>query len=145
MAASSGAVGVGIIGAGNISDQYLTHLSSFPDVRVIAIGDLLEDRAKAQAERYGVPHAGGIDLVLNDPDVDIVVNLTIPAVHVEVSLAIIAAGKHVWTEKPIGIDREESLRLLTAADAAGLRVGEPCSPRAATDATGPNTCTSADT
>ena len=120
---SSGAVGVGIIGAGNISDQYLTHLSSFPDVRVIAIGDLLEDRAKAQAERYGVPHAGGIDLVLNDPDVDIVVNLTIPAVHVEVSLAIIAAGKHVWTEKPIGIDREESLRLLTAADAAGLRVG----------------------
>lgn len=120
---SSGAVGVGIIGAGNISDQYLTHLSSFPDVRVIAIGDLLEDRAKAQAERYGVPHAGGIDLVLNDPDVDIVVNLTIPAVHVEVSLAIIAAGKHVWTEKPIGIDREESQRLLTAADAAGLRVG----------------------
>ncbi|MGU3645764.1 Gfo/Idh/MocA family protein [Microbacterium sp. C23T] len=120
---SSGAVGVGIIGAGNISDQYLTHLSSFPDVRVIAIGDLLEDRAKAQAEKYGVPHAGGIDLVLNDPDVDIVVNLTIPAVHVEVSLAIIAAGKHVWTEKPIGIDREESQRLLTAADAAGLRVG----------------------
>lgn len=120
---SSGAVGVGIIGAGNISDQYLTHLSSFPDVRVIAIGDLLEDRAKAQASTYGVPRAGGIDLVLNDPDVDIVVNLTIPAVHVEVSLAIIAAGKHVWTEKPIGIDREESQRLLTAADAAGLRVG----------------------
>jgi predicted dehydrogenase len=120
---SSGAVGVGIIGAGNISDQYLTHLSSFPDVRVIAIGDLLEDRAKAQAEKYGVPHAGGIELVLNDPDVDIIVNLTIPAVHVEVSLAIIAAGKHVWTEKPIGIDREESQRLLTAADAAGLRAG----------------------
>ncbi|MDR7188520.1 putative dehydrogenase [Microbacterium sp. BE35] len=120
---SSGAVGVGIIGAGNISDQYLTHLSRFPDVRVIAIGDLLEDRAKAQAEKYGVPHAGGIELVLNDPDVDIIVNLTIPAVHVEVSLAIIAAGKHVWTEKPIGIDREESQRLLTAADAAGLRVG----------------------
>lgn len=120
---SSGAVGVGIIGAGNISDQYLTHLSSFPDVRVIAIGDVLEDRAKAQAATYGVPHAGGIDVVLNDPDVDIVVNLTIPAAHVEVSLAIIAAGKHVWTEKPIGIDREDSQRLLTTADAAGLRVG----------------------
>ncbi|WP_374976855.1 Gfo/Idh/MocA family protein [Microbacterium trichothecenolyticum] len=120
---SSGAVGVGIIGAGNISDQYLTHLSSFPDVRVIAIGDVLEDRAKAQAATYGVPHVGGIDVVLNDPDVDIVVNLTIPAAHVEVSLAIIAAGKHVWTEKPIGIDREESQRLLTTADAAGLRVG----------------------
>jgi predicted dehydrogenase len=123
MAASSAAVGVGIIGAGNISDQYLTHLSSFPDVRVIAIGDLIEDRAKAQASTYGVPHAGGVDVVLNDPDIDIVVNLTVPAVHVEVSEAIIAAGKHVWTEKPIGIDREESQRLLKTADAAGLRVG----------------------
>ena len=123
MAAASAPVGVGLIGAGNISDQYLTHLTSFPDVRVLAIGDLLEDRARAQAEKYGVPRAGGVDVVLGDPDIEIVVNLTIPAVHVEVSEAIIAAGKHVWTEKPIGIDREESQRLLATADAAGLRVG----------------------
>ena len=123
MAATSTPVGVGLIGAGNISDQYLTHLTSFPDVRVLAIGDLLEDRARAQAEKYGVPRAGGVDVVLGDPDIEIVVNLTIPAVHVEVSEAILAAGKHVWTEKPIGIDREESQRLLATADAAGLRVG----------------------
>ena len=123
MAAANAPVGVGIIGAGNISDQYLTHLTSFPDVRVLAVGDLLEDRARSQAEKYGVPRGGGVELVLNDPDIDIVVNLTIPAVHVEVSEAIIAAGKHVWTEKPIGIDREESQRLLSKADAAGLRVG----------------------
>ncbi len=121
--ATTGPFGVGIIGAGNISDQYLTNLTQFPDVRVIAIGDLLEDRAREQAAKYGVPHAGGIDVVLGDPDIDIVVNLTIPAVHVEVSEAIIAAGKHVWTEKPIGVDRESSLRLLEKADAAGLRVG----------------------
>lgn len=118
-----GPVGVGLIGAGNISDQYLIHLSSFPDVRVLAIGDLVEDRARAQASKYGVPRAGGVDLVLDDPDIEIVVNLTIPAVHVEVSEAIIAAGKHVWTEKPIGIDRDESQRLLATAHAAGLRVG----------------------
>ncbi|MFJ4999545.1 Gfo/Idh/MocA family protein [Microbacterium sp. NPDC088619] len=123
MAIGNGPVGVGIIGAGNISDQYLSNLTTFPDVRVIAIGDLLEERAKAQAEKYGVPRAGGVDLVLNDPEIDIVVNLTIPAVHVEVSEAIIAAGKHVWTEKPIGVSRDESLRLLKKADAAGLRVG----------------------
>lgn len=61
--------------------------------------------------------------MLDDPEIDIVVNLTIPAVHVEVSEAIIAAGKHVWTEKPIGVSREESRRLLEKADAAGLRVG----------------------
>ena len=123
MAGSTGPVGVGIIGAGNISDQYLTNLTTFPDVRVIAIGDVLEDRAREQAARYGVPNAGGVDVVLSDPDIEIVVNLTIPAVHVEVSEATIAAGKHVWTEKPIGVDRESSLRMLEKADAAGLRVG----------------------
>ncbi|NLP84516.1 Gfo/Idh/MocA family oxidoreductase [Microbacterium sp. CFH 90308] len=116
-------VGVGLIGAGNISDQYLRNLTGFPDVRVLAVGDLLEDRARAQAAKYDVPRAGGVDVVLDDPDIDIVVNLTIPAVHVEVSEAILAAGKHVWTEKPIGIDRDESQRLLSKADAAGLRVG----------------------
>lgn len=116
-------VGVGLIGAGNISDQYLRNLTSFPDVRVLAVGDLLEDRARAQAAKYDVPRAGGVDVVLDDPGIDIVVNLTIPAVHVEVSEAILHAGKHVWTEKPIGIDRDESQRLLSKADAAGLRVG----------------------
>ncbi|MET0734917.1 MAG: Gfo/Idh/MocA family oxidoreductase [Microbacterium sp.] len=116
-------VGVGIIGAGNISDQYLTSLTSFPDVNVIAIGDLVEETARDQAAKYGVPNAGGVDVVLGDPDIEIVVNLTIPAVHVEVSEAILAAGKHVWTEKPIGVDRASSLAMLQKADAAGLRVG----------------------
>ena len=123
MAAGNGPVGVGIIGAGNISDQYLSNLTTFPDVRVLAIADVIQERAKAQAEKYGVPRAGGVDVVLDDPEIDIVVNLTIPAVHVEVSEAIIAAGKHVWTEKPIGVSREESRGLLEKADAAGLRVG----------------------
>lgn len=116
-------VGVGLIGAGNISDQYLKSLTSFPDVKVLAIGDLLEDRAREQAQKYGVPRAGGVDTVLGDPEIEIVVNLTIPAVHVEVSEAIIAAGKHVWTEKPIGVDRASSLAMLEKADAANLRVG----------------------
>lgn len=118
-----GPVGVGLIGAGNISSQYLKNLSSFPDVRVLAIADLIEERAREQASKHGVRNAGGIDVVLDDPDIDIVVNLTIPAVHVDVSEAAIAAGKHVWSEKPIGIDRESSRRLLAKADAANLRVG----------------------
>lgn len=123
MASGGGPVGVGLIGAGNISDQYLTNLTSFPDVRVVAVGDVIEERARAQAEKYGVPRAGGVDVVLDDPEIDIVVNLTIPAAHVAVSEAIIDAGKHVWTEKPIGVSREESRRLLERADAAGLRIG----------------------
>jgi predicted dehydrogenase len=119
----SGPVGVGVIGAGMISDTYLDNLGAFPDVRVVAIGDLDTARAAAQAGRHGIPQAGTPEDVLTHPEVEIVVNLTIPAAHAAVSAAAIAAGKHVWSEKPIGIDRESARALLAAADAAGLRVG----------------------
>ncbi|MBW9095772.1 Gfo/Idh/MocA family oxidoreductase [Microbacterium jejuense] len=117
------AVGVGIIGVGVISDTYLANLSSFPDVEVLIVGDLLLDRAQAQAEKYGVPAFGSAEDVLAHPGVQLVVNLTIPAVHVEVSRAAIAAGKHVWTEKPLGLDRAGAAQLLREAEEAGLRVG----------------------
>lgn len=119
----SAPVGVGIIGAGVISDTYLANLTSFPDVTVLIVGDLVAERARAQAEQYGVPAWGAADDVLAHPDVQVVVNLTIPAVHVEVSAAAIAAGKHVWTEKPLGLDRESTAHLLRDAEAAGLRIG----------------------
>ncbi|MER7448241.1 Gfo/Idh/MocA family oxidoreductase [Microbacterium sp. NPDC097977] len=117
------AVGIGIIGLGVISDTYLENLSSFPDVEVLVVGDLLVDRAEAQAAKYGVPSFGTADDVLAHPGVDLVINLTIPAVHIEVSRAAIAAGKHVWTEKPLGLDRDGAADLLREADAAGLRIG----------------------
>ena len=117
------AVGVGLIGSGVISDTYLENLASFPDTEVVIIGDLNGERARAQAEKHGVPRWGTADDVLADADVQVVVNLTIPAAHVEVSAAAIAAGKHVWTEKPIGLERDGVDALLRSADAAGLRVG----------------------
>lgn len=116
-------LGVGVIGAGVISQTYLENLTSFPDVNVVAVGDLLPDRARAKADEHGVAVAGTPDDVLSNPDVDLVVNLTIPQVHVEVSSAAIAAGKHVWTEKPIGLDRDATRALLAQADAAGVRIG----------------------
>lgn len=116
-------LGVGIIGAGVISQTYLENLTSFPDVSVVAVGDLFPDRARAKADEHGVAAAGTPDEVLSNPDVDLVVNLTIPQVHVEVSSAAIAAGKHVWTEKPIGLDRDATRALLEQADAAGVRIG----------------------
>ncbi len=123
---TSGPVGVGVIGAGVISDTYLENLTSFPDTVVHAIGDLRPEAAAEKAEKHGVATQGGPDVVLAHPDVEIVVNLTIPAAHVEVALAAVAAGKHVWSEKPFALDRAGGSRLLAAAAEAGVRLG--CAP-----------------
>ena len=123
MSAGSGPVGVGFIGTGMISSTYLENLTKFPDVHVVILGDLNQAAAKAQAERFGVEAWGTPDDVLAHPDVELVVNLTIPAVHAEVSGRVIDAGKHVWSEKPISTDRESGRELLAKAEAAGLLVG----------------------
>ncbi|SDG88415.1 Gfo/Idh/MocA family protein [Microbacterium sp. 77mftsu3.1] len=119
----TGPVGVGIVGAGVISQTYLENLTSFPDVKVAAIGDIIPERAQAKAEEHGVPSWGTLEDVLGNPEVELVVNLTIPESHIAVSSQAVAAGKHVWTEKPLGLDREGARQLLKDADAAGVRVG----------------------
>lgn len=119
----SGPVGIGVIGAGMISDTYLENLTSFPDVRVHVIGDLDTTRAATQAEKYGVSASGSGADVLAHPDVELVVNLTTPASHFDVDMQAISAGKHVWSEKPISIDRESGRKLLDSASRAGLLVG----------------------
>ncbi|CAM3418073.1 Gfo/Idh/MocA family protein [Kibdelosporangium persicum] len=119
-------IGVGIIGAGVISDTYLTNLTSFPDVKVLHVADIDTARAQAQAGKHGVPKAGNVADLLADPDVDLVVNLTIPAAHAEVGLAALDAGKHVWTEKPLALDRQTGRKLLDRAQEKGLRVA--CAP-----------------
>lgn len=116
------AVGIGLAGAGTISTQYLTNLARYPDVEVVAIGDLDTERAAAQAKAHGVPVSGSLQTVLDHPRVHIVVNLTIPAAHVEVSTAAIRAGKHVWSEKPLGLDRASARALLDEATSLGLQV-----------------------
>lgn len=118
----TGPVGVGFIGAGVISDQYLANLTKFPDVKVVFISDLDLARAKAQADKYGVAGSGSVDELLANPDVEIVVNLTIPAAHAEVDLKCIAAGKHVWSEKPYALTRESAREVAVAADKAGVLV-----------------------
>jgi predicted dehydrogenase len=120
--ARTGRVGVGVIGAGVISNEYLKNLTSFPDLDVRFVADIDEPRAAAQAEKYGVPASGSVEQLLADDEIEIVVNLTIPIVHVDVALQALAAGKHVWSEKPFALDRADGQRLLDAAHDAGLRV-----------------------
>ncbi|MCE7003905.1 Gfo/Idh/MocA family oxidoreductase [Kibdelosporangium philippinense] len=119
-------IGVGVIGAGVISDTYLTNLTSFPDVKVVHVADIDVARAQAQAEKHGVPRASTVADLLDDPEVELVINLTIPAAHVEIGLAALDAGKHVWSEKPLAMDRETGRKLLDRAKEKGLRVA--CAP-----------------
>jgi len=122
----SGPVGVGVIGAGNISTEYLRNLTCFPDVNVRFVADLDLERARAQADAFGVPGAGAVDDLLADAGIEIAVNLTLPAVHAAVGQRIVIAGKHAWSEKPLALDRLSGAALLAAADARGLRVA--CAP-----------------
>jgi predicted dehydrogenase len=114
---------VGVIGAGNVSDQYLPSLLSYPDIEVRGIADLDVARARAQADAYGLSFAGTADELLAIDDVELVLNLTTPAAHTAVALAVLESGRHLWGEKPLSLDRASAETVLKAAAAAGLAVG----------------------
>ena len=115
-------VGVGVIGCGNISSAYLTAARKFPILNIVALADASPKAAEARAAEFGIP-ARPVEAVLADPAVEIVLNLTVPNAHVEVGLKAIAAGKHVHSEKPLGIAVAEARRLIEAAAAKDLRLG----------------------
>ena len=95
-----GPVGV-VVGCGTISrDSYLRNLTAFPDLRVLFCADIDLKHAAKQAASYDVPESGTPQEALRHPEVEIVVNLTIPSAHADVTSAALAAGKSVWTEKP---------------------------------------------
>ncbi len=115
-------LGVGIIGCGNISAAYLSLAPLFKGIEIRSCADLDQSVAKARAEEFGI-RADTVDGLLAAPDIDIVVNLTIPAAHYEVSGKAVAAGKHVYSEKPFVLSLKEGASLLKAAAKKGVRVG----------------------
>jgi hypothetical protein len=114
-----GPVGVGIIGAGMISEFYLENLTRFPDTNVLAIADIDLARAQASADKWKLPYAGTTEDLLANPDVEIVLNLTIPAAHASVSTAALEAGKHVWSESRSLSTGNRRDRLLILPSSAG--------------------------
>jgi predicted dehydrogenase len=119
-------VKVGIIGCGNIFDQYVKGCRMFDILEVYACTDIDMSRAKEKAAKFDIPHVYSVPELLTDPDIQMVINLTVPQAHVEVSLQIIAAGKHVHSEKPLALNREDGKKILDAAKAKGVLVG--CAP-----------------
>lgn len=114
---------VGIIGTGNISGIYFKAGKTFRILDIVACADLDVERAKAKAEEHGVAKACSPEELLADPDIEIVLNLTIPNAHYSVCKAALEAGKHVYVEKPLSITRQEGQELLEIAREKNLRVG----------------------
>ena len=118
-------VGIGIIGCGNISTTYLKAAKDFPILDIRAVADRHHPTAVAQGAAFDVPVRSVADLLASD-DIDIVLNLTIPQAHVEVGMAALAAGKHVYSEKPLAVTVDEGRKLIAEGERLGLRVG--CAP-----------------
>ncbi len=127
MTARTGAgTGVGIIGCGNISNVYAQKLSALPFIDLVACADLLPENAKRLAESHGISRTLDPNALIADDDIEVVVNLTIPAAHQSVSLQAVNAGKSVFSEKPLALDVADGIALGDAARKAGVRVG--CAP-----------------
>ncbi|MEV5883859.1 Gfo/Idh/MocA family oxidoreductase [Streptomyces sp. NPDC052020] len=116
-------LGVGIVGCGDIFQRYVRGLRQFPELRIVRCADILPDRAARAASEQAIPATGSTDELLQDPAVDLVLNLTPPLAHAHVSLAAIEAGKHVYTEKPLAADLADAARLVTRAAQRGVRIG----------------------
>ncbi len=116
---------IGIIGCGMISDWYFRAAKRFAMIDVSACADLDEVLAGRKGAQYGIRPVP-VDRMLADPDIELAVNLTPPKAHGAVTRKILLAGKHVYSEKPLGLDLSEAKAVLTLAEAKGLRVG--CAP-----------------
>ena len=118
-------LGVGIVGCGVISGIYMQNMKLFHGIELRGCADVRPDAANAASEKFGVP-AYSVDELLKRDDIDIIVNLTIPATHFAVSHAALTAGKHVFSEKPLCVSVEDGRRLVAEAEARGLSLG--CAP-----------------
>jgi predicted dehydrogenase len=115
---------VGIVGAGNVFEAYANGLARFPArAAIVRIADVDLARAEQGAARYGIPAWGTLDELLVDPNVDVVVNITPPIAHAEVTGRLARAGKHIFTEKPIAATTADAAGMLAVVAESGVRLG----------------------
>ncbi len=116
---------IGIIGCGVISETYFRLAPSFRGLKIVACADMVPAVATARAKQYGV-RAMSVDEMLKSDEIDVVINLTVPAAHYDVTRSILSAGKHAYSEKPLALSSKETKKLVAEADRRGLKLG--CAP-----------------
>lgn len=137
MAEDGGTVRVGVVGCGNVSSRYLANLAGHPEITIVACADADIARAGALAAAHDVPQVESVAATIAHPEIDLILNLTPPQVHAEVTLSALAHGKHVYTEKPLATSMADGRRIIDTARERSLQVGT------APDTflgTGPQTC-----
>ncbi len=119
---------IAIVGCGYVADLYITTLRNYPELAILGVWDRDPERTTRFASYHSLPTYSSLEMLLEDPQVNLVVNLTNPASHFEVSKAALEAGKHVYSEKPLAMCVEDAEHLVNLAEARGLSIaGAPCS------------------
>ena len=116
---------IGIIGCGNISETYFKSQNLYSNFKVVACADINLEVAKASAEKFKVKYQTVPEL-LENKEVDLIVNLTIPSAHREIILNTLNSNKHSFSEKPLAMNFKEGLEIKNLANEKGLYVG--CAP-----------------
>jgi predicted dehydrogenase len=116
-------VKVGVVGCGNISGIYMKNVARFEAFDIVACTDLIRKRATDGAKKYNIPKPCTPKQMYADKSVELIINLTPPGVHSEVNMKALNAGKHVYTEKPLSLSRDEAKATLDLAKKKGLLVG----------------------
>jgi predicted dehydrogenase len=112
--------GIGIVGTGVIAAAHAAAVAAVPGARVVAVTDIVPERAAGFAAVHGCSVAPGLDALLARDDID-VVSVCVPSgLHAEVGIQAAAAGKHLVVEKPIDVSLNAADRLIDAADTAGV-------------------------
>ncbi len=116
---------IGIVGIGDISGIYLKNITeTFKELEIVAVCDLIKERALKAQEKYNIPKVyDTMDELFADESIEIVLNLTRPYEHFAVSKGALEAGKHVYSEKPLGASLEEGKELVALAESKGLMIG----------------------
>lgn len=122
----AGKLKAGIIGCGNISSIYIENLKKYDYVELIALSDINLEKARLQAEKYGITNVYTPEEILRHNGIDLIVNLTTPDAHYSVSQQIISKNKHVYVEKPLTIEKDDAKKLITLAKKNKVRIG--CAP-----------------
>jgi predicted dehydrogenase len=117
---------VGVIGAGFISSIYLRNAVWLKLIEIVAVADLRRQAAVAQANAFDIGTVCTVDELFADPEIDVVLNLTTPDAHASIGLLALQAGKSVYNEKPLSLNRDQAQLMLQIAEEKDLRVG--CAP-----------------